>query len=365
MKPVRIEHLSLHQSTSAHLRKLIAAGIYRTHLPGERTLARELGVSRNTCRAALFELTEDGVLEPVEPGKQRKIKCSLATHHEKVLLHLSSPLREPDSLELRLAREKKAAWEGLHGPMRHRHVNLQRIRSAGKSLARLIDQTDAEALYLSSPAAAWTEAAVASGLPTYCSGGQFNTVSSHSFTATAYSLRKEIKRATLLLQQSGHQKIIVPIRRESSYLIAPTIEALLEEVPAEISTHKFADWFPVFETGDRAACEVMWTNSFRNLQPTAILAHSSEILISLYFFCIRMGIKIPEDVSIISLDHDPLLEWLEPQPRTMIYPEKKAVRFFKKWISSGLKPHGCSILDLEIGLEGATVMPTSHQRIAS
>lgn len=72
---------SLVHHTAAVLREGIAAGRWRDWLPGERDLAADLLVGRNTLRAALRELTSDGLLETVPGSGHRILRATAPAAH--------------------------------------------------------------------------------------------------------------------------------------------------------------------------------------------------------------------------------------------------------------------------------------------
>ena len=86
------------------IRKAIADGEWTEYLPGERTLARDLMISRACLRQALETLTQDGVLAPVERSKRRTIarrpgKKSL-NKIKKVVFFTPEPAHKAPSLVL-------------------------------------------------------------------------------------------------------------------------------------------------------------------------------------------------------------------------------------------------------------------------
>jgi DNA-binding LacI/PurR family transcriptional regulator len=66
-----LQRLSLVEQTARALRQALAAGTLADPLPGENTLARQLGVSRPTLRAALATLSQEGRLHRAQGRRTR------------------------------------------------------------------------------------------------------------------------------------------------------------------------------------------------------------------------------------------------------------------------------------------------------
>ena len=75
---------SLPAQAARIIREMISSGDLQGLLPGERTLASQLQIGRDTLRAALTSLEADGIISHNEQGKRRRIlttaeKCRTAT----------------------------------------------------------------------------------------------------------------------------------------------------------------------------------------------------------------------------------------------------------------------------------------------
>jgi DNA-binding LacI/PurR family transcriptional regulator len=71
-------------------------------------------------------------------------------------------------------------------------------------------------------------------------------------------------------------------------------------------------------------------------------------LLSLYGHCSTHGIRIPQDLSVVSIGYDALFEWCKPRPMMMRYPYNAAVAHFQQWLDGGLKPIGRKFFQLEM-----------------
>ncbi len=81
----------------------------------------------------------------------------------------------------------------------------------------------------------------------------------------------------------------------------------------ELKTEPLGDWS---EEIDRCTREIM----SRNDRPTAIFFSCDAVARTAYRTFNRMGIRIPQDISVIGFDDDPLAEWLTPTLTTVRQP---------------------------------------------
>ena len=82
------------------------------------------------------------------------------------------------------------------------------------------------------------------------------------------------------------------------------------------------------------------------------------------FFCVRdhllqKGIRMPEDVSMISVGHDPVFDWLQPSVARIEYDLDKMVRQCVLWarsVSRGKPSQRKSYIKAKL-VEGGTIGP--------
>jgi len=95
--PIRRQSLS--EQTAAHLREAMRAGRWQEGLPGVRRLAADLGVSRDTLRAAMRLLEADGQIQAPGHGRRRQVVGRDRTERRaiRVGVLLQFPLSEQNS----------------------------------------------------------------------------------------------------------------------------------------------------------------------------------------------------------------------------------------------------------------------------
>ncbi|WP_411845126.1 substrate-binding domain-containing protein [Roseibacillus persicicus] len=355
MKKVGVERRYLATTAARHLANLIQEGVYLESLPGERRLAKDLGVGRNACRSALEELEIQGLISEAKPGCQRRILGRAQEKKSKTLLHLYSAYSEKQEVERRLFQREGELWEQAMGPCRHQRVDFQKTKNAQRILEKIVQQTEADALFLSSPTSPWIQAADELQLPVFCSGGEFSKSIPKFLTGAAHDFVSEVERALSRLKALGHRKVLVTVSKERSFLVQSTIESFCRKQNYQGDRHMLESWFPVFDASDKEKNMQMWKEAISRSKPTAVIVPGSSMLVSLYMFCFREQVRIPEELSVICLEHNDLLSWMSPIPVTMRYPEEQALRIFVNWMNGGLVSSGLHYLSLEQTSGGESV----------
>jgi DNA-binding LacI/PurR family transcriptional regulator len=108
-----------------------------------------------------------------------------------------------------------------------------------------------------------------------------------------------------------------------------------------------------------AAWSGYWKKSFSSLRPTAVVLFEDTHVLSLYSYCYTHGIRIPTDLSVISIGYESRFEWCQPRPTMLRYPGNTAVAHFQQWLEGGLKPIGRKFFELEM-IEGESVARPGH-----
>ena len=173
MKP--LSRVTVVEQAAFKIRDGIAAGHWRDELPGVRQLAEEFKVSRDTMRAALLLLEEQGV---VGEGGTRGARRILATSGEggssrrvlRIAVMASSPLSEGNahSNELSLSvmhHIKAAGHECIEAP------SAQELNYNLKRIGKVVADTKADAWLLFSPSREMLEWFAGQGIACYALGG--------------------------------------------------------------------------------------------------------------------------------------------------------------------------------------------------
>jgi DNA-binding LacI/PurR family transcriptional regulator len=128
----------------------------------------------------------------------------------------------------------------------------------------------------------------------------------------------------------GHRRIVLmsrPIRRiPEPGLTERTFMAELESLGVLTGSYNLPDWQEGSE-GFYAGLESL----FRTTPPTAMLMDESMFVVPALQFCMSKGLRIPQDVSLISTDPDQAFLWSRPSITHMHYELGPIVRRIVRW----------------------------------
>lgn len=302
--------VSLVSQAARVLREQLANGVWKNHLPGERTLSERLGVSRPTVRAALDLLRREGWLEVTHGRATRILKSGRPsdTLISNVALLTPIPLRElPPSVlywvdELR---DKLAATSG--------QLDVHVLRPCfGERPTRAL-----ESLTRHSPAAAWvvylsTEAMQrwfqAQGLPCLIAGScvpgvklpsvdaDYRAVCRH---AAGWLLAHQRRCIALVLPDIGHIG-----DRESE-------QGFLEAFAGK--DEKKTTGVVLRHDGTREGIiKALESILHGPLKADGFIVARSAHVVTVITHLQRCGIRLPKDAAVISRDSDTFLEFITP-----------------------------------------------------
>ncbi|MDE3068889.1 MAG: substrate-binding domain-containing protein [Verrucomicrobiota bacterium] len=311
-----MEHLpkrtSLAIATAATLKEWIGTGVLRDVLPGELQLKARLGVGRDTLRLALSLLAKEGWVTPAIKGQQRRVKpehppnaIDLKSARLPVTFLSPNPvesratLLEMEDTQRRLAEQghnlRYLAPAVFH--VEHPEHHLEQFVRANPSAAWI--------LYLATdPIQRWFEQ---QGLPTFIYGSPFPGVDlpyvASNWEAAAFHAGIQlIRRGHRILGILEYHARFPGVLREEQGL-----EQALATVGGEGRLVKFKD--------DRTPASVARSLELAfGLQerPTALVLTYSSQLLTCYSWLTSRGIRVPADISLVSLTNDSWFDHLHP-----------------------------------------------------
>jgi DNA-binding LacI/PurR family transcriptional regulator len=342
--------------------ELIKSGIeskrWVNRLPGERVLVQELGVSRRTIRQALTMLRSSKLIK-CETGRGHKILP--ITHYSKrggtikgVGLIISSPVE--------LQRTFTNLWiNELRSFLANYDINLRVFSgkkyysgSPGKTLAKLIHNE---------PQRAWVITESTAMIQNWFESNHVNSVivgSPHgetSIPSVDLDYRAVGRHAAGEFLRAGHRCIAImigdPARGGDNECVAGFEAAIkahqTEDIDFIVARHTLTP-----------------ESIFRSIQillrrkttPTAMLVGNSPHYLTVHTAFCSLGLKIPENITLISRDDDPYLRFVHPEPARYSCPPVQMAKRVGRII---LKIHEASIIKqppdklMPTFLEGATL----------
>ena len=325
------------------LRQLLAKGEWSGRLPGERALALRLGVSRPTLHQALLKLEKEGLLKRRLKSAWRILAEVPPTPQGPRRVVFLSPLRleELDHFALHqfTVFSSHLAEQGYEVDAVHlSSVQTGRAERSLKALAAQL-RPSAWVLHRCNPTTQrWFSQ---SGLAAVVMGSAPERVRIRSVDV---DYRAAARHAVTQLQRLGH----VPAR--IAYLM-PT-EKLLGHAEAAAgmreATGRGKSAVRVVTTEDRAGkvievVQSLWRETSR---PTALILHRPLQALTVLGHLARLGARVPEDISLVVLDDNPVLAHVLPHP----------ARYHKD--TAQFAGHMRRAIDHAIGLQGGGTWAT-------
>jgi DNA-binding transcriptional regulator YhcF (GntR family) len=353
-----IERRSIAAQLADRIEREIRGGTWQGELPGKRTLAGRYGVNVKTGAAAMDLLEKRGLLGPATTGRGRKIlalrKNRTATKQESakrlLIIHPATGLLSIEDFQL--LHRMGDVWERSHGQAVWTRVDYPRCKQPGPLLDSLIKRHAADALLLYVPESGWSRQAAARR-PFYQIGGPYEA--DVPISLGAYAIDLEVQRVVEYLRELGHRRILLPSESMGERMKRAVVDGLRGGGDSKPEFGRWEDYCPTFPESVPEAWPGYWKRAFSNLRPTAVVLFEDTHLLSLYGYCYTHGIRIPGELSVISVGYEARFEWCQPRPTMLRYPANTAVAHFQRWLEGGLKPIGRKFFELEM-IEGESVV---------
>jgi DNA-binding LacI/PurR family transcriptional regulator len=302
----KIRILSAAEQVAGHLREQISKGGRSGEMPGAMALAAELGVNHKTVESALAHLERDGLLlargarraRMIVPGEVGSVRRGL-----KVATMLFEPADSRTDYMLEIRHELAEAG---HFPS---YVNKTcvEIGTDVARLARLVKQVDADAWLVQAGTREILEWFAGHSQPVFGLFGKFRDLDMAGARADASLAYDTAVRELVAL---GHRRIVL-LARPQRKLPEPGLseQAFLDALEAcGIPTGDYN--FPLWENTKEGFHRCL-DSLFRLTPPSAIITDETVLFAAVEPFLAARGIRVPQDVSLISGDPNPHFAWRE------------------------------------------------------
>ena len=317
---------SLVVQTATILKERIQSGEWHKWLPGEHELCAQLRVARMTLRAALAQLELAGMVRS-QQGKRREIvlrrrRSSLGLSG-RVLLLTPVPLYVLPHLHIFCANELRETLEkaGLHF-----EIHFERGlfgHGCGAGLERLMKQLRPAGCVMISSTEKMQQWFSRHRLPCVIWGSKHPGV---ELPSVDKAYRAVCRHAVGLFLARGYRRLV---------LLNPQLGAAGDLESEEgfregVATHKEPDVEATVLRHDGTVSDI--GNILNSLvrrpgPPAALLVSRAVNVLTAMTYLMRNGVRIPENVALISRDTEPFLEHLVPSvARYVISPESMAHR---------------------------------------
>lgn len=324
------------------LKERIEKGVFPANnfLPAERKLCEELGIGRGALSAIFKELTSAGYIR-IDPGRGARVLPRKKHKFRRILVVESSEFRLNHSSEhLRIFDGISTAASAVGAEM------VLSFAGADITAESLIDRYAggeyqgiiiAEMFRISS-----LNMLIRYGIPTVVA----NSESPEKTVCTQVDFREVGRIAGRELFDNGHVNIGMLCGPVESYISKEMLAGLkgaLAEDDIAVRHENIIFWDDRNEEIEKQLVGRL-TSSDR---PTAFFVARDWRAARLYEFCGRLGIRIPEDISVISYDD---LSWpsaVQAGLTTVSEPASelggKAVSMLAEWVETGRQPESVTV----------------------
>lgn len=358
---------SLTHETASTLKEWIRRGVLKEILPGELQLKGRLGVGRDTLRLALKLLTDEGWITEATKGRQRRVKAVVdAQEPEAQKTILPVTFMSPHAVEHRVTlldlEETQVRLHELGSSLRFVSPDLFRLKNPERQLERLVGTHPSSAwiLYLASEQIQrWFDR---EKIPTLIYGSPFPGVSLPfvvaDWGAAAY-------HAGVQLIRQGHRVIgVLEYHERFPGLVAE--EKGLEQALAPLGDEGRLVVFTDDRTPETVARSLERAFAMKD-RPTALVLTATAQLLTCYSWLTSRGIRVPQDVSLVSLANDSWFSDLMPpishyEPDSRSSPRNIAIRVMELVASGRVTRESVRV---PMGyIPGATIGPPPARKAA-
>jgi len=314
---------TLYLDLAERLRHSIRSGRYGPGelIGSEHGLARTEQISRVTVRKASDLLVDEGIVER-RPGKGLFVRDRKATWPSRTIQVIAGNLEWEPAIQISRGVQAVASQQGTRVILHDAHGNFETDVAMVESLA---DSDVAGAVITSLHNPRFNEAVFGlkrAGFPFVLVDQTLRDIEVPSVIADNHGGGYQVGR---MLTERGHRRIAF-----IGDLVADTVQdrlAGLRDAVADaglafdrsmtLDLHTEAD-----RLGDWSAPVVQATGKLmnRSTPPTAIFCACDAIARLAYRHLKAMGIRVPQQVSIVGFDDDPIAEWLSPRLTTVRQP---------------------------------------------
>lgn len=326
MKPIRL--MSAAEQVAAHLRSEILMGRLMGEMPGIHQLAAGLVANHKTVKTALGQLEKEGLLVSQGSGKPRRIVLT-ANRRTTTSLRVAVLRYEPDTRGKNYMMELVHQLSGAgHTPFSTGKTLLE-LGMSVERVANMVENTQADAWVVaggSREVLAWFAARPA---PVFAIFGRRRELPIAGAGPDKLPAMRDLMRRLIEL---GHNRIVL-LARAVRRLPAPgaverTFLSTLAAHGIQPGTYHLPDWQDDIDGFHRCLEEL-----FRFTPPTALIVDEAHFFTATMLFCLKRGIRVPQDVSLVCCDDNPNFASCQPRISHIEWDSASVVRRIVHWAS--------------------------------
>lgn len=329
MRP--LQRQSVAEQAAAHLRAGLARGRWRDQMPGIARLAAELDVSRDSIQAALKQLESEGLLDARGRGRSRAVSRqgkAVRSLRVGILRYLAPHQEAPQITQLLQLLERALSAAGFEV-----HFAPQAQVELRHDLRRLVRQVGRH------PAEAWIVVAGSRSLLRWFARqtvpclALFGRTHGLPIARTGPDKVPAHRAGTRALLDFGHRRVVMIVRRPRRKPVPGNVErAFLDELASRgIATgaYNLPDW-----TETPAGLQALMDRLFRVTPPTALIVDETPLLFAVMNYLVRRGLRVPDQVSLMTTDYDASFEWCHPAIAHIRWDDTPVIRRVLRWAAT-------------------------------
>ena len=325
MKPLHVKTAS--EQIADYLRDGILGRTWTDTMPGEGILAAELGIGRDTIKAAMIQLEQEKLLRSHGVGRRRRIvmpkEAAPKTLHVRILLY--EPADGGAQHIIRLRHRLQLAGHSVSftpKALTELHHSVERVE-------RMVRANPADAWIVvtgSKPVLEWFSQ---SGIPAFALFGRMTGL---PIAGGGPDKAPALCALAHRLLELGHHRIVMLVRedRRKPYP-GPGENLFLDELKGggvKIGSYNLPDWED-HPKGLQCCLESL----FRLTPPTALFLDAPLLYHAVQHFLARHPDYKLQKVSLFCSDYDPTFEWCHPSVAHFHYDLMPVVRRVVRWVN--------------------------------
>lgn len=332
MQPV--QQTPKHELVAARLRQGMKEGRWSGSLPGVQRLAADLDVSPFTVRRALRQLEAGGELTANGLGRSRSIappgRTKASSRGLRVtILRFDAQLADDPQSSLVLVEIIHSLEAAGHDIFICKKSQIE-LKHDLRRMSRQLGESAADVWLIESGSRPLLEWCATQAVPCFALYGRTGDL---PLARTGPDKEPAYRGATRRLLALGHRNIVL-IARESRRMPTPgrCERAFLEELRAagiETGDYHLPDW-----EESPAGFSKLLERCFHTTPPTALIIDETARYIAAVTFLAHRGIRVPQQVSLVSTDDDASLAWCHPTVAHMRWDNAFIVRRVVRWVNA-------------------------------
>lgn len=320
--------LSISEQIAAHLREEIARGVWVSTIPGRLELARQLDVGVTSVERALKDLEIEGILAPQGVGRERMIVAGADKRRKRKLMRIAILPHEKSNLSGGIFADAHHALRDAGHDAFFSHRTLLDLGMDVQKVEEHVNSIRADAWVVCAAAREVNQWFSQQAFPAFAFFGRRRGM---PMASTGPDKTQAVVQATEKLIELGHKRIVMLVRPDRR---VPTPGAQERSFLATIHKH-FRDSSHTYHLPDwdegRASFQARLKGLFSVTPPTALIVDEPMLFLATLQFLSRRGIRVPEDVSLVSMESSEAFDWCSPAISRIQWDRAAVIRRVVQW----------------------------------